>query len=452
MPFAEEHGVGKAIKFDRRRRPAGPRSSRVCCVSNTPRAALVMSSAALEAVQDLMLRSKLAAPYELAGLFDGCARQFGARGATAYLVDLQQQQLVPLIDPAERADDDRAPALSVDSTLAGRAFQTEHMQIGREGQDGQLLCWLPLQAGTNRLGVLGVAVSDPSAVETDSELLCGLVRMAQAAAELIVAKTPYGDTLVRLRRLAPLGLAAELQYAILPPLSFTSRPVTVSAALEPCYQVAGDAIDYAVDDGRTRVAIFDGMGHGLHSAQCAVLTVVAYRNARRCGLTLTETLASIDQALTDGLGGEVFTTAVLADLDTRTGLLRWVNAGHPAPMLIRAGKLVRHLETVPRPPIGLGYLQPDEPLDVGVEQLEPGDLVLLYTDGVVEARSPGGEFFGVERLHELVARHLAGGLAPPETMRRVVRELLDHHQGQLTDDATLLLLEWRNVRTDDDTC
>ena len=78
--------------------------------------------------------------------------------------------------------------------------------------------------------------------------------------------------------------------------------------------------------------------------------------------------------------------------------------------------------------------------------------MLLYTDGVVEARSPGGEFFGVERLHELVGRHLAGGLASPETMRRVVRELMDHHQGQLTDDATLLLLEWRNVRTDEGAC
>ncbi len=420
-------------------------------MSDIPQAAAVLSSETSEAVQDLVSGSKLAAPYELAGLFDTCARQLGARGATAYLVDLQQQLLVPLIDPAERADDDPAPALSVDSTLAGRAFQTEHPQVGREGQARQLVCWVPLLAGTNRLGVLGVALTDAEAIETGSELLLGLVRMASAAAELIVAKTPYGDTLVRLRRLSPLGLAAELQYAILPPLSFTSRPVTVSAALEPCYQVAGDAIDYAVDDGRTRIAIFDGMGHGLHSAQCAVLTVIAYRNARRCGLTLTESITSIDRALTEGLGGEVFTTAVLADLDTRTGLLQWVNAGHPAPMLIRSGKLVRHLETLPRPPIGLGYLQPDLPLEVGVEQLEPGDLVLLYTDGVVEARSPDGEFFGVERLHELVARHLAGGLAPPETMRRVVRELLDHHQGQLTDDATLLLLEWRNIKTDDDT-
>jgi serine phosphatase RsbU (regulator of sigma subunit) len=135
----------------------------------------------------------------------------------------------------------------------------------------------------------------------------------------------------------------------------------------------------------------------------------------------------------------------MADLDTSSGLLHWVNAGHPFPLLLRGGKVVKALETDPRPPLGLGHLVSDLPVEVGQEQLEPGDMVLLYTDGVVEARSPEGEFFGVERLGELVRTQLAGGLAAPETMRRVVRELLTHHSGQLTDDATLLMLEWRRL-------
>ena len=70
--------------------------------------------------------------------------------------------------------------------------------------------------------------------------------------------------------------------------------------------------------------------------------------------------------------------------------------------------------------------------------------MLLYTDGVIEARSPDGDFFGPERLVDLIARNLAGGLPTPETMRRVVRALLTHQQGQLSDDATMLLLEWRS--------
>ena len=394
-------------------------------------------------INDLREQAQLAAPYELAGLFAVSARRLGAQGATTYLADLQQFELMALVDPVAHADDDPLPSLSIDATLAGRAYQTQQPQRQGEG-DELVLWWLPLLTGTSRLGVLCVEVAPAAVTEA---LLARLVRLASVAAELLAEKNPYGDTLVRLRRRSPLGLPAEMQYAILPPLSFTSRPVSVSAALEPCYQVAGDTVDYAVDDGRTRVGIFDGMGHGLHSAQCAVFTVVAYRNARRRGLTLTETLHSIDEALTTGLGGEVFTTAVLADLDTRTGLLQWVNAGHPAPLLLRGGRLIRQLQTEPRPPIGLGYLLPDQPVEVSWEQLEPGDLVVLFTDGVVEARSPDGEFFGVERLAELLLRHLAGGLDPPETLRRVVRELLAHHGEQLTDDATLLLLEWRSNRT-----
>ncbi len=78
-----------------------------------------------------------------------------------------------------------------------------------------------------------------------------------------------------------------------------------------------------------------------------------------------------------------------------------------------------------------------------MEHLQPGDRVLFYTDGVVEARSPAGDFFGVEALVDLLTRNL-GGLPTPETMRRVVRTLLTHQQGQLDDDATLLLPEWRS--------
>lgn len=69
--------------------------------------------------------------------------------------------------------------------------------------------------------------------------------------------------------------------------------------------------------------------------------------------------------------------------------------------------------------------------------------MLLYTDGVTETRSPDGDPYGVDRLVDLLARNLAADLPTPETMRRVVRSLLAHQQGQLVDDATLLLAEWR---------
>jgi len=140
---------------------------------------------------------------------------------------------------------------------------------------------------------------------------------------------------------------------------------------------------------------------------------------------------------------------VLAELDTDTGLLSWVNAGHPAPLLLRRGRLVRSLHSHPTLPLGLVINgRPPATVTVGREQLQPDDRVLLYTDGVTEARSPTGAFFGDQALIDLLRRNLAAGLPAQETMRRIVHALLDHQQGQLADDATLLLLEWRNTNTD----
>ena len=394
------------------------------------------------ALDTLARAAELAAPHELADLFDSCARELGATNALVYVTDLQQRVLQPLLGPNASAEQQSLPVLPVDSTLAGRAYQTVHVQTQVESEGGTRL-WLPLGIGSHRLGVLTATFAH----EVGPEQTAALGRLADAAGVLLQAKSAYGDTIVRLRRSHHLGVAAELHSSVLPPLSYASARVTVSAALEPCYAVAGDVVDYSVDPGRTQVAVFDGMGHGLHSAQCAVFTVAAYRSARRSGLGLVEVLNSVDEALVTGLGGELFSTAIMADLDTDTGLLRWVNAGHPFPLLLRDGKLIKVLETEPRPPLGLGHLLADEGAQIGHEQLEPGDMILLYTDGVVEARSPDGEFFGVERLAELVRIQLAGGLDAPETMRRVVRELLTHHADQLTDDATLLMLEWRRPAT-----
>jgi hypothetical protein len=401
-------------------------------------------TSAEQALQTLADDAVLAAPYELAGLIDVCARSMGARGAIAYLSDMQQRSLIPFVPRDGAGQAAQFSELSVNATLAGRAFQTFDLQTQDAGVEGTRV-WLPLLLGTDRLGVLCLVVEGGTDLEADDRRLALLFgRLAARAAFLIASKTPYGDTVTALRRQTEMGLAAEMQYLLLPPLTFASKPVTIAAALEPCYHVAGDTIDYAVDAGRTRVAMFDGMGHGLQSAQCAVLTVAAYRNARRSGRTLTETMNSIDAALFEGLAGEVFSTAVLLELDTDTGRLEWANAGHPEPLLIRAGKLIKSLHADPRTPLGLGDLMPSDVVSIGFEQLEPGDQLLLYTDGVVEARSPDGEFFGVERLADLVIRHLAGGLSAPETVRRVVQELLEHQQDQLTDDASLLLLEWRS--------
>ena len=402
-------------------------------------------------LDELLRRADLAAAHDLPRLFQGHADVLGVGDPVAYLVDLQQSSLVPLIEAAAPDDARQVSSLGVDSTLAGRAFQQAQILTQPADSGHGLRVWLPLVNGTERLGVLTVTVPDADLMARhDAALSVRLRTFAAVVAELITSKTLYGDTLVRLRRTAEMGLAAEMQWALLPPLTFVSPTVTIAGALEPAYEVAGDSIDYAVDKGLARFAIFDGMGHGLRSAQLVTLSVAAYRNGRRSDRSLDMTARAIDTAVDAAFATDAFITGVLAELNTDLGLLTWVNAGHPDPLLLRGGRLIKSLHIEPMLPFGLNAdlgIDGDDAgaptsANIGTEALEPGDIVVLYTDGVIEARSPGGDFFGVERLVDLLTRSLAAGLSAPETMRRIVRVLLEHHRSQLDDDATLMFVKW----------
>jgi hypothetical protein len=267
----------------------------------------------------------------------------------------------------------------VDSTVAGRAFQ--HLQIHIQslestetGAAARSRVWLPLLDGTERLGVLAVTVEDASALDADEGL--GKVHLhmfASLVAQLVVTKTLYGDTILRLRRSARMGLSAEIQWSLLPPLTFATEAVTVAARLEPAYDVAGDSVDYAVDEDIARFARFDGMGHGLASAQLVSLVVAAYRNARRAGQSLSQTAHEIDAAVTEIFHAEAFSTGLLGQLDTATGMFTWISAGHLEPLVLRDGQLVRTLTLEPALPFGLGQHllgSPASPM-LGSEQLQP---------------------------------------------------------------------------------
>jgi sigma-B regulation protein RsbU (phosphoserine phosphatase) len=120
-----------------------------------------------------------------------------------------------------------------------------------------------------------------------------------------------------------------------------------------------------------------------------------------------------------------------------TGVLRYINAGHPAPLLLRSGHVVRELPAGRRLPLGIDPAA----VAVGEEMMEPGDRLLLYTDGITEARNPAGDMFGVHRLIDHTERHAAAGLPTAETLRRLAHAVATHHDGPAADDATLLLAE-----------
>ncbi len=167
------------------------------------------------------------------------------------------------------------------------------------------------------------------------------------------------------------------------------------------------------------------------------------RNARRCGESdLVALAARADELIAAQRGTPQFATAVLVRLDTATGVLEYLNAGHMPPLLVRGGKVVKSLTGPHRLPLGVVVATNRAPALVVREQLEPGDRLLMYSDGITEARDEHGAFFGEERLVELTEHVAAADLAAPETLRRLALAVLEHQRGQLQDDATLVLAKW----------
>ena len=388
-----------------------------------------------DALAGILDRSHISTAAGLPGLVDDAMAPLGL-GAEMYLVDLAQEVLRPIRGGA-------GPTLDVDGSVAGRAFRLGRVTPGSEAPERTPTLWVPLLDGTERLGVLRVALP-PGTEPDDQELQERCWLLAGFIGHLVVSKRSYGDALHEVQRSKPLSVSSELLWQLLPPLTFATEQLVVSAVLEPYERIGGDGFDYAVDLSHAFFAIYDAVGHDIQAGLTAALTLAATRNSRREGKTdLVEMGRSADDVVAQEAPGRRFVTAVLARLEIATGRLQYLNAGHPAPLLLRANKSVKALDTAHRVPLGVLGSAPG--LELGTEQLEPGDRLLLYTDGIVEARDRDGQEFGVDRLIDLAERSSAGGLPAPEMLRRLSHRVREHQAGQLADDATLLLVEWSST-------
>ncbi|MEU7982594.1 PP2C family protein-serine/threonine phosphatase [Micromonospora sp. NPDC049081] len=382
-----------------------------------------------DAVRWLQLAAPRGGPDDLPLLVNRVAPAMDATEIVIYLADYQQASLVPLLG----AGLDRGE-LAIETTLAGRAFTALDVQRAADSPDR---VWVPLLVGCERMGVLEIV--SPAAGERAIDGPAW--ELATCVGHLVVNRRPYGDVVERLRRRLPMQVAAEIVWGLLPPLTFATDEMVLTTILEPCYDVGGDIFDYALNGDVLSVGLFDTCGHGIRASTLASLVVSAYRNARRCGLDLVDTALSIDKWVRSE-HPHLFATALLIELEPSTGRLRVINAGHPGALLLRDGKAIRELPGPTALPLGLGHLATQRP-EVYEEELHPGDRILAYTDGITDARGGDGERFGLKRLVDFVNRALNDQLATPETMRRLVRAVVAYQEGQLDDDATALLLEWR---------
>lgn len=252
-------------------------------------------------------------------LADTVARLRG-RDPQILLQDYGQQRLVPL--PGEGLVGGEPQV--IDGSAAGRCFLTSR-PVELVLADGVRVL-LPLLDGGDQAGVLAVTLD---AVDDDDRRL--LRRIAGLIADMLQTKNGHTDLFFRTRRSEPMSVAAEIQWSLLPPLSMVTPRVTVAGVLEPAYDVAGDSFDYALNGDTFHLAMIDAMGHGLDAATMATVAIGAYRHARRISIELSEIYHFMDRAVAEQFAPDHFVTAQMMRLDTNTGRLQWVNAGHPAP-------------------------------------------------------------------------------------------------------------------------
>ncbi len=372
-------------------------------------------------------------PHLIAPLVAQEIAMIGGRDVEILLQDYDQMTLVPM--PGERLVAGRPQPIG--ASFAGRAFQTDSL-VERRVADGVRL-FVPLLDGTDRVGVVAFTLD---VVDDHDRRLAR--RLAGLVADMLVTKSMYTDRFFQARRQRPMSLSAEMQWQLLPPLMMTTPQVAVAGALEPAYDVAGDSFDYALNDDILHLAMIDAMGHGLSAAVMATLAIGAYRHARRFDAGLDDLYAAMDTAIAEQFSADQFATAQMARLDVRSGRLQWVNAGHPAPLLVRGHRVVATLDSPTTLPVGFGGATP-----VATERaLEPGDRVLFFTDGLIEEHQNGGPEFGETRLRDLI--EIVGHDAGPvqEMVRRLSRALMQERGGVTSDDATLLLVEWRGGTAD----
>ncbi|GIJ22225.1 PP2C family protein-serine/threonine phosphatase [Micromonospora lutea] len=228
-------------------------------------------------------------------------------------------------------------------------------------------------------------------------------------------------------------LAMVAQQAVLRPLgpqvgalSVAGRYISSTATAE----IGGDLYEAIETPYGVRMIIGDVRGKGLEAVRLASIVLGSYRHVAYERADLRAVVADLDRAVARNVGDEDFVTAAL--VEERGGTLTIVNCGHPAPLLLRRGAVISLEPPAPAPP--LGFMPVVRPR---VERLEPGDRLLLFTDGLGEARRDGEFFPTADRAWRLLGHGTVGdGLASLETA------LVEWVHGRLDDDIALVLMEY----------
>jgi len=272
---------------------------------------------------------------------------------------------------------------------------------------------------------MGSKLSDEAFTEADLEFL------AAAAGQLAFGVA--GDSGAGRRR--ELDEAREIQASLLPARLPTAPGLTLAAHWQPATHVAGDYYDaFALEGARVALCVADVTGKGMPAA----LLMSNLQASVKALAPAAGSPAALCERLNRALGGQLapgrFITFFYGEADAAARVLRYANAGHNPPLLLRADGRAEWLDA--GGPL-LGVVA-DANYAEAVVPLGDGDLLVLYTDGVTEAQAPSGELFGEARLLEAVRG--AAGRGPDEVQRALLAAAGAFCDGVFADDATVLVL------------
>jgi serine phosphatase RsbU (regulator of sigma subunit) len=261
----------------------------------------------------------------------------------------------------------------------------------------------------------------------------GVVLATAIAALFAVIRQRQADRIAELSKLASVA-----QQAVLRPvgpqvgsLAVAGHYISSTAAAD----IGGDLYEAIDTPYGVRIIIGDVRGKGLDAVRLASIVLGSYRHVAYERADLRAIVADLDRAVARNVGDEDFVTAAL--VEERGGTLTIVNCGHPAPLLLRGGQVIPMEPPAPAPP--LGFMPVVRPR---VERLEPGDRLLLFTDGLGEARRDGEFFPTADRAWRLLGHGtVADGLASLESA------LVEWVRGRLDDDIALVLMEYPGPRS-----
>jgi phosphoserine phosphatase RsbU/P len=235
-----------------------------------------------------------------------------------------------------------------------------------------------------------------------------------------------------------LNLARTMQLSILPTNFPDSAAFHVAARYVPMTSVAGDFYDFIVaDDNQAGLLIADASGHGVPAALIASMVKMAATSQRANASDPQKLLTGMNAALCGNTQNQ-FVTAAYVYLDAQRQEFRYSAAGHPPMLLVRGGQITEIAENG----FVLAVLETAE-FSNATHSLQPGDRLVLYTDGLLEAKDATGHLFGEERLHE--AFRSTAELNPSDAADRILSTVQQWSRSQ-DDDLTILICDYMRAR------